>query len=222
MDRMQHWAADHAALLNAKLAGLKAGLKLTPDQEKLWAPFEAAVRGAAKLRMDQMKAMMDRMQRMREMMGQIQDSSDMKEGGPTGQTISPVDRLEAMAKGMSERGAAMLNLAEAAKPLYAGLDDSQKRLFGLPGGDALMMGHGHRAMGMIGGMGRAIMGEKGMMARDGAGMGMMDDDGMDMGMMGGERGMKGQCGMGMIGREPSGMNMMGSQSGGEEDSSDDE
>ena len=28
MERMQHWAADHEALLDAKLAGLKAGLKL--------------------------------------------------------------------------------------------------------------------------------------------------------------------------------------------------
>jgi hypothetical protein len=222
MDRMQHWAADHEALLNAKLAGLKAGLKLTPDQEKLWAPFEAAVRDAAKLRMDQMKAMMDRMQEMREMMGQMQNSNDMKGMTSAGQAISPVDRLEAMAKRTSEWGAAMLNLAEAAKPLYAGLDDSQKRLFGLLGGDALMMGRGHRAMGMMGGMGGGMMGGMGMMGRDGTGMGMMDDDDMDMGMMGGERGMKGQCGMGMMGHEPSGTNMMGSQSGGEEDSSDDE
>jgi hypothetical protein len=30
----QHWAADHQALLNAKLAGLKAGLQLTPDQRR--------------------------------------------------------------------------------------------------------------------------------------------------------------------------------------------
>jgi hypothetical protein len=28
MERMQHWAADHQVLLDAKLAGLKAGLKL--------------------------------------------------------------------------------------------------------------------------------------------------------------------------------------------------
>ena len=31
MDRMQHWAADHEALLDARLTGLKAVLKLTPD-----------------------------------------------------------------------------------------------------------------------------------------------------------------------------------------------
>src|SRR6516225_2216471 len=65
MERMQHWAADHQALLDAKLAGLKAGLKLTPDQEKLWGPFEAAVRKAADMRMEHMEEMMARMHDMR-------------------------------------------------------------------------------------------------------------------------------------------------------------
>jgi hypothetical protein len=47
MQRMQRWAVDHQVLLDAKLAGLKAGLKLTQDQEELWVPFEAAVRDGA-------------------------------------------------------------------------------------------------------------------------------------------------------------------------------
>ena len=128
MDRMQHWAADHEALLDARLAGLKAVLKLTPDQDKLWTPFEAAVRDAAKMRMEHMKAMMDRMQKMRETMGQ--DKSDTKDMGPAGQEASPVDRLETLAQRMSERGAALEKVAGAAKPLYTALDDTQKRLFG--------------------------------------------------------------------------------------------
>ena len=60
----QRWAADHQALLNAKLAGLKAGLQLTPDQEKLWGPFEAAVRDAAEMRMQHMQDMIWRMGKM--------------------------------------------------------------------------------------------------------------------------------------------------------------
>ena len=44
--------------------------------------------------------------------------------GPPGEANSPVDRLEALAKHMSERGTAMLSVAKAAKPLYASLDDS--------------------------------------------------------------------------------------------------
>ena len=174
---------------------LKAGLKLTSDQEKLWSPFETAVRDAAKIHMDQMKAMIERMRQMREMMEQMQD----RETGPTGQMPSPVDRLEMMAQRMSERAAALTKVAEAAKPLYASFDNSQKRIFGFLGREMLMMGH--------------------------HGMGMMSH--MRMGMMGGERGMMGggmmeEGGMGMMGREPDRMNMMGGQSNGDEENSDEE
>ena len=52
MERMQHWTADREAVFDAKLIGMKAELKLTADQEKLWGPFEAAVQNAAKARME--------------------------------------------------------------------------------------------------------------------------------------------------------------------------
>src|SRR5579863_4039054 len=87
MEKMQHWAADHEALLDAKLAGLKAGLKLTSDQDKLWPPFETAVREAAKVHMDQMKSTMDRMQKMREMMRSMNNSEDMTGAEAAGQTV---------------------------------------------------------------------------------------------------------------------------------------
>ena len=91
MERMQHWAADHAALLDAKLAGLRAGLELTSDQDKLWPPFETAVRDAAKLHMEQMKSMMDRMQKMRDMMWSMQKSEDMKDMRAAGQESRSID-----------------------------------------------------------------------------------------------------------------------------------
>ena len=169
---MQHWAADHEALLDAKLAGLKAGLKLTPDEDKLWPPFETAVRDAAKLHMEQMKAMMDRMQKMREMMQSMNKSEEMKGMTAPGEAVSPVDRLEAMGQRMSERGAAITKVADAAKPLYGSLDDSQKRRFVLLGRALFMMGHGHPGMDMMR-----------------SGMGMMGGGSMrqgDMGMMGGK------------------------------------
>jgi hypothetical protein len=142
MERMQHWAADHQALLDAKLAGLKAGLKLTPDQEKLWEPFEAAVRDAAKMRMEHTRAMMEGM---RGMMGEDAERR------------SPVDRIEMMAAHMSEAAAALTKIADAAKPFYASLDDSQKRIFGWLGRELLMMGHGHPGMGMMGHDGMGTM-----------------------------------------------------------------
>jgi hypothetical protein len=192
MDRMQHWAADHEALLDARLVGLKAVLKLTPDQDKLWAPFEAAVRGAAKIRMEQMKAMMDRMQKMRETMGK--DKNETKDTGPTAQESSPVDRLETLAHRMSEHGAALEKVVAAAKPLYASLDDTQKRLFHLLGHEMLMTGHGHAGIGMMGGMG--------------------------MGMMGGGREMMGEGGMGMMGRAGDRMKAADDNSNHDEDSTD--
>src|SRR5579863_7326847 len=127
MDRMKDWAADHEALLDAELAGLKAGLKLTSDQDKLWPPFEAAVREAAKLHMEQMKSMMERMQKMRDMMQGMKKSQDMNNMTAPGEAVSPVDRLMAMGQRISDRGAAIKKVADAAKPLYASLDDSQKR-----------------------------------------------------------------------------------------------
>jgi zinc resistance-associated protein len=141
-------------MLDAKLAGLRAGLRLTSDQEKLWPPFETAIRDAAKLHMEQMKSMMDRMRKMHETMMQ----------GEPGEATSPVDRLEAIGQGMSARGAAIEKVADAAKPLYASLDDSQKRRFVILGRALFMMGHGHPGMDMMGGMGmigRGPMGQEG-------------------------------------------------------------
>jgi hypothetical protein len=112
-ERMQNWAADHETLLGAKLAGMKAELALTADQEKLWSSFESAVKDAAKARMDAMQAMM----RPRE------DS----------ERLSPVDRLQAMADHMAQAAADLRKIADAAKPLYASLDDPQKHKFGMLG-----------------------------------------------------------------------------------------
>jgi LTXXQ motif family protein len=112
-ERMQHWAADRETMLDAKLAGMKAGLQLTPDQEKLWSPFEVAVKDAAKARMDAMQNMMQTHEQ--------------------GEHMSPIDHLEAMADRLSQGAADIKKIAEAARPLYASLDDSQKHKFGMLG-----------------------------------------------------------------------------------------
>jgi hypothetical protein len=112
-ERAQRWAADRETMLDAKLAGMKAGLQLTPDQEKLWSPFESAVKDAAKARMDAMQQMMQTHEQ--------------------GEHMSPIDRLDAMADRLSQGAADIKKIADAAKPLYAGLDDSQKHKFGMLG-----------------------------------------------------------------------------------------
>jgi Spy/CpxP family protein refolding chaperone len=112
-ERMRHWAADRETMLDAKLAGMKAGLQLTSDQDKLWVPFESAVKDAAKARADAMQQMM-----------QAREQGDH---------LSPIDHLEAMADRLSQGAADIKKIAEAAKPLYASLDDSQKHRFGMLG-----------------------------------------------------------------------------------------
>jgi len=107
MERMQHWSADREAVLEAKLIGMKAGLKLTADQEKLWDPFEAAIRAAQKARIDAMRNMME---------------------GRDAQ-MSPIDRLDAMADRLSKAAADVKQIADAARPLYASLDETQKHQF---------------------------------------------------------------------------------------------
>ncbi len=51
---------DFNRLVDARIASIKAGLKLTPDQERLWAPAETAIRTAASERFSRMEQRPDR------------------------------------------------------------------------------------------------------------------------------------------------------------------
>ena len=121
-ERMQHWMADRETMLHARLAGMKAGLGLTADQEKLWNPFEAALNELFKSRMEAMQTMMK-----------------MREGG---KRMSPVERMDFMASRMAQGAAGLKKASEAAKPLYASLDDKQKRNFELLGRGMMMSERG--------------------------------------------------------------------------------
>ena len=118
-ERMQHWAADHEAMMDARLGGMKAALKLTPEQNPLWEAFENAVRGAGKARMDDMGQMMENRERM-----------------------SPVERMDAMAGHMARRADELKTIAQAAKPLYGSLDETQKDKFELLGHEMMMAAGG--------------------------------------------------------------------------------
>ena len=53
-------AEDAQAFMDARIAALHAGLKLSADQEKLWPPVEEAIRSAARLHVSHMQFMRDR------------------------------------------------------------------------------------------------------------------------------------------------------------------
>src|SRR6266481_3574357 len=102
-EHMQHTRMtpeDRAAFVDARIAAVHAGLKLTADQEKLWPPVEAAVRDFAKLRIDRANA------RMNAQPGDAQKPDD------------PVARLRERADNMTTTAVAMKKIADAADPLY--------------------------------------------------------------------------------------------------------
>jgi LTXXQ motif family protein len=105
---------DRAALADARIAAVHAGLKLTPDQEKLWPPVETAVRDFAKLRIDRANARMNA----------EQDKDASKDAQ---KPDDPVARLRERADNMAVMAASMKRIADAADPLYKTLDDGQKR-----------------------------------------------------------------------------------------------
>jgi zinc resistance-associated protein len=115
-----------AALLDAHLAGLKAGLKLTADQEKNWPAFEVAVRGIAKQRLERF--------------------IKMRAEREKGERPSPIDHMRMMSDRLANGSADLKALADAAQPLYASLDDNQKRDFGPLFHDFVREGR-HDAMG---------------------------------------------------------------------------
>ena len=105
-ERWRPTAQDMAAFSDARIAALKAGLKLTPDQEKNWPAVETALRDMAKQRSERFAA---------------RASADKPQ--------DPIERMNLRAQAMTQRGEAMKKLADAAGPLYKSLDDSQKHRF---------------------------------------------------------------------------------------------
>ena len=101
---------DRAAFTDARIAALHAGLKLNPDQEKLWPPVEEAIRGWVKERQDARTARHDRM-----------------EATDAGATRDVPGMLRFMADRQARSADALRKLADATSPLYTALDDAQKR-----------------------------------------------------------------------------------------------
>jgi hypothetical protein len=130
-EQMQHMRMspeDRAAMLDARIAAVHAGLKLTPDQDKLWPPVESAVRDFAKMRMDRANA---RMKAREQAQNQDQQTPD-----------DPVARLRRRADNMAVTSAALKKIADAADPLYKTLDDGQKRRLALLTHHGRTMGRG--------------------------------------------------------------------------------
>ena len=128
----QHWPGrfpgfwrsspdDMSAFADARIAAVKAGLRLNADQEKLWPPVEAAARDLAKQRIDRFAARRD----------------DRRGFGDQPSPDEMFERFKRRADDMTASAAGMKKLAEVAEPLYRTLNDDQKRrlvVLARPGG----------------------------------------------------------------------------------------
>jgi hypothetical protein len=108
---IQRMQERHAVLLDAHLVAMKAGLKLTAEQEKNWPAFEAAIRDAEKARADRWRQARERMSQ--------------------GEPPSPIERMSIMSEHLQKSAAQLQLVADASKPLYDSLTEVQKRDFGV-------------------------------------------------------------------------------------------
>lgn len=99
---------DFNRLVDARVAAIKAGLKLTAEQERLWPPVEDAIRSAAAERFS-------RVEQRREMRENRQQADFMQ-------------RLERRSTRMTENAQRTNALATALRPLWDTFSEDQKRI----------------------------------------------------------------------------------------------
>ena len=102
-----------------KIAMAKAALKLTADQEKLWAPLEEQARAFLKARQDKMaERKKERDERRAE---KKEDKADKKRP-------DMAERLTKMSADLTERADRLKSFSTAFTPFYASLSDEQKEV----------------------------------------------------------------------------------------------
>ena len=109
-DRATLTANQIVAQTDANTAHIKADLRLTPEQEKNWSGLETALHDIGVKRADRLVAI-------RTEHGRQKDSGDL------------IEYLNSRGKLLDERSADVKKLADAGQPLYASLDEQQKRQF---------------------------------------------------------------------------------------------
>ena len=96
---------DRLAFLDARIAAIHAGLKLSPDQEKLWPPAESAVRDA---------------------IAAMRAAREKTKSTAGDEKPDPIAQMRRMAEMSMMRAQSLTKVADAAQPLYASLSDDQK------------------------------------------------------------------------------------------------
>ncbi|MBB3772452.1 hypothetical protein FHS55_003064 [Angulomicrobium tetraedrale] len=150
----QQRAENASAMADARIAALKAGLRLTSDQDKLWPALETALQDFSKEQFNWREQRREQREAMRGPRGPgapgagpdvaggppagpgpdagpapEADAGPGGPGRPGGPERDIVAQVEQRASRMIEQGTALKQLADAAKPLYATLDPGQRHRF---------------------------------------------------------------------------------------------
>lgn len=96
---------------SANTARIKADLRLTPEQEKNWPGFASAMSEIGKIRADRL----------------IVERADDAQPRVL---VDVIEQMRRQSKYLGERSVERKNLADAAQPLFASLNDQQKQRFG--------------------------------------------------------------------------------------------
>lgn len=120
-DRVELTANQITDQFNARTARIKADLRLTADQDKNWPGFADSMSKIGKQNADREITRRDEMAQRKT-------------------PLDVIDRMRLQAKYMGERSVDRKALADGAAPLYASLDEGQKKRFaeelnGIGGGD---------------------------------------------------------------------------------------
>lgn len=121
-DRHRLSGEDKKAFIDARVAAIKDGLQLTPEQERHWPRLEQALRDMTEARLERLAAWQERSL-----------SND------------PLEAMREQADALAEQAGELKKLVSAAEPLYGTLSDAQKhRLFALMSMAPARLRHGGR------------------------------------------------------------------------------
>jgi hypothetical protein len=112
-----------ARVANARIATIKAGLELTPDQAAKWGPYQQALEDLIQYRVQRMQARQAAQQQQPSQTGQASNPPAHRGGG------DPFARLSRRADGMTAASPVLKKVADAGEPLYQSLSDAQKGRF---------------------------------------------------------------------------------------------
>jgi hypothetical protein len=101
---------------NARIAAIKAGLELTPDQAAKWGPYQQTLEDLIQFRVQRMQA--------RQAAQPQSGNAQPKRGGG-----DPFARLSRRADAMTQSAPLVKKMADAGEPLYQSLSDAQKGRF---------------------------------------------------------------------------------------------